>query len=253
MVRTAAALMLCATIGVACSPDYSGAGEGSTATPQVPTGTSTGQPADESIGSTGSTAPVDPDDTGTTAPVDPPTTGDSTTGSSTSTSVDTGDTESVPIEIERCDTVDLPIPDNDSNGAVSSIDIEVVGGGTIVSLALVVQVTHTWVGDLRVELHKDSAEVVVIDRPEAPDRTTCNGDDIDVLLYDAAADPIAGQCMDDDAGPPPALAGDLQPESPLDPMFGGLEMNGPWRLFVTDNNAMDTGTLHQWCLRITYR
>lgn len=255
MVRTAAALVLSATIGVACSPDSSGLGDGGTATPLDPSSTSTGPPAHDTTGSTG---PVAPDDTGLTDTGDPPPTGDATTGDdpatgSSTSAVDTGDTEALPTEVEYCTVAGSPIPDNSPTGVVSSIEVDLLGGGTIVSLGVVLQATHTWVGDLRFVLRKDTAELIVIDRPEAPDGTTCNGDDIDVLLYDAAADPIADQCLDDGVGPPPALAGELQPEYPLDPVYAGMQMVGAWRLFVTDNNGMDTGTLDAWCLRITYR
>jgi hypothetical protein len=112
-----------------------------------------------------------------------------------------------------------------------------------------VQASHTYVGDLRFDLRKGDAEVLVIDHPG---NSGCSGNDIDVVLDDDAFETIDDTCLAEGGGTP-AIDGELQPDNPLDLGFAGQQLVGSWRLRVQDNNDEDVGTLDAWCLRFTYR
>jgi hypothetical protein len=225
----------------ACNPNSSGIGGEDPGTPVDPS--DTGTTAASSTGTTGmppgsSTAVADT--TAGTSTGEGPSTEDSTTAS-----VDTADTETPPTVLERCNDQDLAIPDDDLTGVASSIDI--TEEGTIVELRVAIQATHPWVGDLAFELRKGDAALMVIDRP-----MECNGDDIDVVLHDDALATIDDSCLNDGRGTP-ALGGELLPESPLAPVFGGQSLAGTWRLRAIDADSLFVGALTRWCLQITHR
>ncbi len=102
------------------------------------------------------------------------------------------------------------IPDNDSAGIVS--EIVVTDGGEIGSLAVDVDISHTYRGDLTVKLVKGSREVVLHDRRGA------GADDL-VQTFDV-------------------------------PQLIGEDAAGTWQLVVTDHARFDTGTLNGWRLHI---
>lgn len=242
--------LVAAACGVlACNPDTSGLGS-ETAEPVEPSssGTSTGAAATMSTaGSTSSTSePVDGTST-TAAPGDGTTT--STTDGTTTSSESTADTSTPVIMVQRCAMPDLEIPEAPADGVESMIDVP--EDGTIVELRVVVQAVHSWVGDLTFELRKDGGAVMVIDRPGDGD-FGCNGDDINVVLRDDAADTIDATCTEDGAGLPPALFGDVQPDEPLGDTFNGRPTMGSWQLLVTDNATLNDGRLDTWCLQIFY-
>jgi len=104
----------------------------------------------------------------------------------------------------------FPIPDNDTAGIRSTI--EVPDSGAIQALSVSVSVTHSYRGDLRVVLLRDGREVVLHDREGG------------------GADDIAETYAVDD--------------------FDGEDMAGTWTLVVSDHANLDTGTLESWSLEI---
>ncbi|MCX4246759.1 hypothetical protein [Paraliomyxa miuraensis] len=233
----------------ACRPDSAGlgaSGTGELEDPSTGTSTTTGE-------TTGSTGPIAPDTTTSTGVVDSGSTGPGTTGdastSTTGTSSDGVDTEPQPQQVEYCTVANLPIPDNALDGVTSSINVDLLGGGTIVSMQLVIQASHSYVGDLRFDLRKSGeAAIIVIDQPGGG---MCNGNGIDVVLHDGGTAPVEDSCVNDGGGTP-ALGGELIPETTFDPMYMGNELIGTWRLQAFDRAEEDTGTLDAWCLRFTY-
>ena len=105
----------------------------------------------------------------------------------------------------------MAIPDNDSTGVSSTI--EVAEGGAISGLTVDVDITHTYRGDLTVELSKGGTTVVLHAREGA-------GEDDLVKSYDVAD-------------------------------FDGEDAAGTWTLTVRDSAAQDTGTLDGWSLTVT--
>ena len=103
------------------------------------------------------------------------------------------------------------IPDNNPTGVSSEINI--TEAGQVASLALDLDVAHTYRGDLRVTLTHGDRTVTVVDRTGA------------------GADNI------------------MEAFSLAD--FNGADATGIWRLTVVDTASADTGMLNSWGLRIT--
>jgi subtilisin-like proprotein convertase family protein len=113
----------------------------------------------------------------------------------------------------------LMIPDNDPMGLTSPIAI--VDSGTIQAISVSVHITHTYIGDLRVELLTPWGQIVVLH-----DRA---GGSADNLLATYTPDSIA------------ALANLI-----------GKEVRGEWVLKVRDLTSMDVGRLNKWGLELGY-
>lgn len=103
------------------------------------------------------------------------------------------------------------IPDNNTMGVSSEINI--TEAGQIASLALDVDIAHTYRGDLRITLTHGDRTVTVVDRVGA-------GEDNLVEAFSLAD-------------------------------FNGADATGVWRLTVVDTASADTGTFNSWGLRIT--
>lgn len=103
------------------------------------------------------------------------------------------------------------IPDNNTMGVSSEITI--TEAGQIASLAVDVDVTHPYRGDLRITLEHAGRTVTVVDRQGA-------GEDNIAEAFSLAD-------------------------------FNAAEAMGVWRLTVVDTARADTGTLNSWGLRIT--
>lgn len=118
----------------------------------------------------------------------------------------------VPSETaEFGNTTPAAIPDDVEEGITS--EIVVPQEGVITALDVTVDVTHTYKGDLKVELVKDGKTIVLHDR--------------------------AGGSADD-------LKATFSPAELV-----GTGMSGTWTLRVSDRAAIDEGTLNAWSLRIT--
>jgi len=122
-------------------------------------------------------------------------------------------------ELEMCSTPAIPIADN----ATITDVINVGAAGTVSDVAVYLDVTHTWRGDLYVTLTAPSGTEVVLHN-----RTGSSADDI-LGWYPT----------------------DLTPDGDLGVMTGE-EMYGDWTLSVTDNASGDQGTLNEWCVHFIY-
>lgn len=106
----------------------------------------------------------------------------------------------------------VDIPDNDPQGATSSI--EVPDSGEVQALSVTVDISHTYSGDIEIRLI-------------GPD-----GTDLQVLEPTMESTPDIRQTF--------VVEG-----------FVGTEARGTWTLQVIDHAAVDTGTLNGWTLEIT--
>jgi subtilisin-like proprotein convertase family protein len=108
-------------------------------------------------------------------------------------------------------TTQTSIPDNNTTGITSRIDVAATGRASSVRVA--VNITHTFIGDLRIDLkHGDKT----------------------VRIYSGA-----GGSQDN-----------LAQEFAL-PDFQGAEVGGQWELVVSDQAAQDVGTLDRWAVVYT--
>ncbi|WP_299121426.1 reprolysin-like metallopeptidase [uncultured Winogradskyella sp.] len=132
--------------------------------------------------------------------------------------------------------VGLAIPDGPSPnqpGTVVFSTINVSDSGPISSMKISLNITHTYIGDLVVQLqHPNGTDFVNVWN------RTCNSTafgNIDVTLEDGLP---AISC----ASP---TTGSYAPENALS-AFNGLEMNGDWTIALVDNYNGDIGTLNNW-------
>lgn len=123
-----------------------------------------------------------------------------------------------------------------------------------------VNISHTYVGDLRIILQSPAGtSVKLIDRPGvAADDSTgapygCALNDINALFDDESPNPPA---ENDCAGGTPVLSGSYKPHAtPAGNALGNFDTQNPvgnWNFIVSDNADSDAGTVNQVCLTIAY-
>ena len=142
-----------------------------------------------------------------------------------------------------CSEPVMSIPDGDPAGAHDILSVSATG--TITDLDVYLEATHSYVGDIIVELEhiETGATATLIDRPGYPaSEYGCDGEDIETTLDDEAAGPVEDQCAES-----PAIGETVIPHTPLS-AFDGENLAGDWKLTVVDSEALDTGTLVKWCL-----
>jgi subtilisin-like proprotein convertase family protein len=115
------------------------------------------------------------------------------------------------------------IPDNDSTGI--RVYIDVPADAYLASVDCRVDITHTYKGDLVVELTSPEGTKVRLHN-----RTGGSASDI-ITWYDSETQPDG-----------PGALGD----------FSGEWAEGRWELYVADLASVDTGTLHTWALRFAF-
>ena len=145
-----------------------------------------------------------------------------------------------------CSSPGTPIP---GNITISDTLLCDVGDNTLDGdLGVILQINHTWVGDLSVRLtHDDTGTTALImDRPGKPNSGFgCSGDDIDAQLFDAAC---GGSVEDQCAGAVSTINGEFTPDPDALAVFDGESHSGSWTLTVTDHAGADSGFLNTWCV-----
>lgn len=129
----------------------------------------------------------------------------------------------------------MDIVDNGTMTDTISIEDE----GVILDVNVMLDITHTYVGDLVISLKGSNEEVAAL--------TIANGgggDDFDHTIFDDEA----SQSIINGSAP---FQGSYQPQQPLS-VFNESDMQGEWVLTVTDNYSSDDGTLDDWCLILQY-
>ncbi|HPF41757.1 MAG TPA: PQQ-dependent sugar dehydrogenase [Phycisphaerae bacterium] len=125
----------------------------------------------------------------------------------------------------------LAIPDNSATGATSVINV--ADNGTILDVNVGVAITHTYLGDLEIQVTHNAVTVVLFN--------VCgNNDNMDVTFDDEG---VALTCATPTTGTVQPTAGSLS-------AFDGMNKNGDWTLFIEDTAGQDTGTLDTWSLVI---
>ncbi len=136
------------------------------------------------------------------------------------------------------DATDTPVAIPDSNPTGASSFITVDAGFPILDVDVVVDITHTYTGDLDLYLIGPDGTTVLLS-----DQHGSNGDNYtDTHFDDEATTPIA-------SGSSP-FTGSFQPDQPL-VAFDGRPAAGVWTFKVVDNYGSDVGTIDAWQLRLT--
>jgi subtilisin-like proprotein convertase family protein len=117
--------------------------------------------------------------------------------------------------------------------------------GAIQNVRVGINITHSWIGDLRVTLTSPSGTTVLLFDNIRVGTSACGCigfGEVNSTFDDTATALISDQC---------AANGVYPPQEPLS-AFNGEEVTGTWTLTVYDRNALDTGTLVNWSLEVTY-
>lgn len=141
-----------------------------------------------------------------------------------------------------------PIPDNNSTGITS--ELVVPDAYQILDVNVELSVTHTYVGDLVINLINNSTTAGIIDRP---DNGNCRGDNIDDNISDdEASSGFEYSCSNgSNAYTPGQSYYSLTPGADPLEAFDGRSTQGSWFLNVQDRSNNDTGALRRWCLHFT--
>jgi subtilisin-like proprotein convertase family protein len=148
----------------------------------------------------------------------------------------------------------LAIPDGNPTGITHTITVN--DSYTVSDVNVRVNVPHTWIGDLAVDLqHNGGPFVRIIDRMGVPaTQFGCDANNLNVLLDDEAfAGSIESVCSDQFPGATPGNAASSGPAfvpAALFSAFNGQNAQGTWTLRVIDFATPDPGTLASWSLNI---
>lgn len=160
--------------------------------------------------------------------------------------------------------VTTAIPDNDDVGLTDSRAVSVPGMMGIESVAVTLDLTGGWNGDLYAYLVHGSGFSVLLNRPgrslASPDGSATVG--MDITFDDlAAADihtaipmgggTVGGIYQPDGRASDPLSVLNTDPRTAMLASFNGLDPNGTWTLFVADQSPGETSTLQSWSLTIT--
>lgn len=120
----------------------------------------------------------------------------------------------------------------------------------ITSFSVILDISHTWVGDLEATLTSPSNDTYALfDRPGFPGSTYgCGENDIQASFYDSAPSSV----MDFEEacnGTSPAIFGEYMAIDPFQDLLG-TSPEGDWVLTVVDNFAQDGGSINSLSLQI---
>ena len=139
------------------------------------------------------------------------------------------------------------VPDNNVNGWADSRTLSGLNG-TISGLAVTLDLTGGWNGDLYAYVQYGSGFTVLLNRvgvSEAP--PSGNAGEGFQVTFSADGTPGLHTYLGNGSG---VLTGTWQPDGAGFNSFLGLNPNGDWRLFVADLNSMDVMTVNSWGLHL---
>jgi MYXO-CTERM domain-containing protein len=128
----------------------------------------------------------------------------------------------------------VPVPATGTVGQ-TVVALDALADGVITDLNVVLDVTHSWVGDLEVALSSPAMDSALL----ADNRGGTGAGYFGTVFDDEASTSIG-------SGAAP-FSGSFAPETPLS-TFDGERLAGPWTLTLTDTTTGDAGTLDGWQL-----
>jgi subtilisin-like proprotein convertase family protein len=144
-------------------------------------------------------------------------------------------------------SADVPkaIPDNNPVGVTSTV--AVASPKLIQDVNVRVgSLTHTFVGDLRIELTSPSGTTVVL--ANRPGGNLNGGNDLTNTVFDDEASTAIGA-----GGTAAPYTGSFKPQADELSRFDGESQQGTWTLKVSDLGSADTGTLQAWRADVSLR
>lgn len=129
------------------------------------------------------------------------------------------------------------IPDNNATGGTSTINVP--DNNTVVDVNVTVNIAHSYDGDVLLSLIPPSGSPIILSNHHGS-----NGDNyLNTVFDDEASTPIA-------SGTAP-FTGSFKPDSLLSGA-DGINAFGDWKLKAVDNATLDSGTILNWTLTLTY-
>jgi subtilisin-like proprotein convertase family protein len=113
--------------------------------------------------------------------------------------------------------------------------------GTIADLNVTVNITHSWVADLTLQLTSPAGTVVTLLTNQCDSATATSVNNIAATFDDSGTAITCGDL--------PAIKGTIASEQLLS-QFNGQNSNGTWTLTVLDPYNADGGTINSWSLNI---
>ncbi len=142
-------------------------------------------------------------------------------------------------------STNVPIIISQSGTPTVTSVLTIAGSGFVDDLNVTnLNIVHSWVGDLRVELTSPSGTTISLF--ENPGGGDCSANDVMISLDDQATasnDDLLNMCN----GTSPAIAGTFQPLGALS-SFNGESIAGDWILTIHDDVSQDGGSLVNWGL-----
>ena len=139
-------------------------------------------------------------------------------------------------DINSATDTPLNIPDNNSSGVESIINI--TENKLITDVNVTVNITHPWVGDVGLSLISPSGKTVILSVLDSND----DGDNyVNTIFDDEALDEI-------NSGTAP-FTGSFRPVGDLS-VFNNEESYGAWKLKVADVQEEDIGSIQNWQIEI---
>ena len=139
------------------------------------------------------------------------------------------------MKFEFVNEVPIVIPAGPANITKSSIDVSGLNNATLADIEVVVDISHSWVGDLVLSLRSPQGTEIIL-----AERKGGSLDDFRNTIFRASAqNPIQ-------SGIPP-FRGTFRPEGNL-AKLNGEPLNGAWTLIVDDRADQDGGALNRWAI-----
>lgn len=138
----------------------------------------------------------------------------------------------------------MAIPNNSPAGTTYTFNI--TASQVITDLDVYVDMSHTFLGDVTLQLNHGAVNSRLIDRPGIPG-AGCSGDNVDNVFDDEGT--INGENSCANSTPAYPAGASIIPLTPLS-VFDGANVNGEWSLFMRDLAAANTGTVHTICLEL---
>ncbi len=149
---------------------------------------------------------------------------------------------------EVCQTADVAIPDNEPTGASTTLSFP--AGTSVIDVNVTqLQISHTWISDLQIELIHGATTVNVLE-PSNCDSDNIGTDLPGVTLDDEIAAEGTDQCVGSSLAIP---SGSYNPGPGALSTFDGLNPQGDWTLRVIDEQDGDVGVFENWCVLVTYQ
>lgn len=154
--------------------------------------------------------------------------------------------------ITRCSgPINLAIPDGNAGGVSNNITI--TDTRIIVDANIIMSISHSYVGDLRVQVTDGDHLRTLFDEP---DNGFCNGNNLDDnIADDEASQSFQNNCNSGGGGAQAYTAGAAYragdpPSNTLLSVYDGTSAAGTWTLNVRDLDSGESGTFNSWCVQL---